>query len=70
MLKVYYSGLSYEHTLYYYCIDSDYNKVVFLESLEDGKDRNEGERHSPRGSKKAIAIMTKVPSLEYGEMAH
>lgn len=43
---------------------------MFLESSEDGKGRNEGERHSLKGGKKAIAIMTKVPSLENGEMAH
>ncbi len=28
------------------------------------------EKDSLRGGNKAIAIMTKVPSLQYGEMAH
>lgn len=46
---------------------------MFLESLEDGRGEKETGRERERergGGKKAIAVMTEVPSLEYGEMAH
>ncbi len=69
LLKVYYAASATRTLVIITVLTATIIKLCFWKARKMGKAGTRVKDSLRRGNK-AIAIMTKVPSLQYGEMAH